>query len=104
MAVHYEAWILEACILNILASRDAYGYELAKSDMLGISESSIYPILRRLTDKGYLMVSTQTKYARLRKIYSITPEGRNQLVKIKVDWYEFQKSVNEIFNQVSLIL
>jgi PadR family transcriptional regulator PadR len=96
MAVNYEAWILEACILNVLVSRDAYGYELAKSDMFNISESTIYPILRRLTEKGYLMVSSRIEQARLRKIYSITPEGRNQLAQLKADWHGFQKNVNEL--------
>jgi len=104
MEAHFETWILEACILNILVSKDAYGYELAKSDMLKISDSAIYPVLRRLTDKGCLTVSSHIHEARLRKIYRITPEGRNRLIQLKAEWHVFQKNVNEILESSTPIL
>jgi PadR family transcriptional regulator PadR len=102
MKAHFETEIFEACILATLASKDAYGYELAKSNDLRVSESAVYPVLRRLANRGYLTVSSQTHQTRLRKIYSITPQGRKRLALLKADWREFQKSVDEILGSETI--
>ena len=96
MTTHNQAWILEACILATLSEKETYGYELAKLNLLGISQSTIYPVLRRLTEKGHLNVSKQVYQTRQRKIYSISPTGLNQLKQYKNDWFTFQNTVNEI--------
>jgi PadR family transcriptional regulator PadR len=87
-------WISEACILATLSHGDAYGYEMARPNALNISESALYTILRRLCDSGCLESYSMTHDARLRKFYRITPEGRNQLERLKKTWKAFRDTVD----------
>ena len=63
--------LLEVCILSVLQRGDSYGYKIIKdlSDYIKLSESTLYPILRRLEASGYLMVYTVEHNSRLRKMY-----------------------------------
>ena len=47
--------LLDACVLAILAKEDTYGYRLTQQikETLGVSESTLYPVLRRLQKKNY---------------------------------------------------
>jgi len=94
MARFHEGWILEMCILAILSSKDAYGYEIIKNSKLGISESTVYPVLRRLKEQKLLMVYSEQHNTRLRKIYHITEDGRKTLEERKEIWNAFQGNVN----------
>jgi len=96
MARFYESWILETCILAFLSSGDAYGYEIAKNSKIKMSESSVYPILRRLEDQKLLTVYSQQSNTRLRKFYHITDEGLKALEEGKITWAKFRDSINEI--------
>lgn len=46
--------LLDACVLAVLDSQDAYGYVLTQSvkQVMDISESTLYPVLRRLQRMG----------------------------------------------------
>ena len=98
MTGRFQSWILEACILATLATKDAYGYELTKINALCASESTIYPVLRRLADKGCLTVSSQMHQARLRKMYSITPAGLDLLSALTGEWRAVRKNIDELLN------
>ena len=98
MTIRFQSWILEACILATLAKQDTYGYELTKIDALYSSESTIYPVLRRLTDKGCLTVSSQMHQTRLRKIYSITPAGLDLLSELTNEWRVYRSNIDALLN------
>ena len=73
--------LLEYCVLTALSFEDSYGYQIIKdvSEYIDISESTLYPILRRL-ESDYKVNSYNTEYNnRIRKYYSITPKGREAL-------------------------
>ena len=53
-----------------------------------ISESTLYPILRRLEVMAYLKVRSAEHNGRLRKYYSITAEGRKRIEDFKKEWEE----------------
>ena len=69
--------LLDVCVLSLLRRGDSYGYQIIKdlSGCIEISESTLYPILRRLEGGGCLTVYTVEHSGRLRKFYRITPEG-----------------------------
>ncbi|MDR2445666.1 MAG: PadR family transcriptional regulator [Treponema sp.] len=90
------AWIAEMCVLAAISSKGICGYELAGVNPLFASKATLYPILRRLPDRGHLTVSSEIHLARLRKIYSITPEGNRQLAQAKTEWFEFRDRVSRI--------
>lgn len=82
--------LIENCVLAALARGDSYGYQIIK-DMAGtvtVTESTLYPILRRLEGAGALSVYSVEHNGRLRKIYHLTPTGRRQLESFAADWGE----------------
>ena len=93
-------WIaISLGVLAALAREDSYGYKIGKdmSACVSVTESTLYPILRRLESAGSLSVYSVEHNGRLRKIYHITPRGRQQLQDFVADWgeiaamYEFIK-------------
>ncbi|MDO5434734.1 MAG: PadR family transcriptional regulator [Clostridia bacterium] len=82
--------LLDVCVLAAIRSADSYGYQIIR-DMrpyVDISESTLYPILRRLEEAGQLTVRSAEHNGRLRKYYSITPAGRKRLDDFTSDWQE----------------
>ncbi len=77
--------MLEACALAVLARGDSYGYQMVRDvgAHVEVSESTLYPILRRLEAGGYLRVYSREHNGRLRKYYGITEEGRAHLHILK---------------------
>lgn len=73
--------LLDICVLSVLRRRDSYGYQIIKdlSGSIAVSESTLYPILRRLEGTGCLTVYSVAHSGRLRKFYRITPEGLDQI-------------------------
>ncbi|MEG1632985.1 MAG: PadR family transcriptional regulator [Oscillospiraceae bacterium] len=82
--------LLEMCVLSVLGRGDSYGYRIVGelSECIEISESTLYPILRRLETAGSLTAYTVQHNNRLRKFYSITPKGREQLRDFAMSWRE----------------
>jgi PadR family transcriptional regulator PadR len=85
------AALLDACVLSILAKGDTYGYELTKKlrENLRVSESTFYPVLRRLQANAFLRTYDVPHQGRNRRYYAITDEGRTQLGQFSKDWEEF---------------
>jgi PadR family transcriptional regulator PadR len=82
--------LLENCVLSALCRGESYGYKIIKdlSGFVSISESTLYPILRRLEGAGCLTVSSAEHNGRLRKMYYITEKGRRQMEEFLTDWDE----------------
>lgn len=66
--------LLDICVLSLLRRGDSYGYQIIKdlSGCIEISESTLYPILRRLEAGGSLTVYSVEHSGRLRKFYRVT--------------------------------
>ena len=82
--------LLEVCVLSTLAKEESYGYKIIRdlSDCVSISESTLYPILRRLESAGQLTARSIEHNGRLRKMYSITPSGCQQILDFIDSWSE----------------
>ncbi len=87
---------LEVCILASLRDKDLYGYKLIEdvSKYIKISESTMYPILRRLEGSGCLTTYVQEHNTRLRKYYRITEEGKRRIT----DFLSSKEEVMKIYN------
>ena len=74
--------LLDACVLAVLEKEDAYGYSLTQrmKEVVELSESTLYPVLRRLQQSGCLTVYDKPFQGRNRRYYAITPAGRALLV------------------------
>ena len=90
--------ILEVCVLRALAQGDSYGYQIIKdtSQYVTLSESTLYPILKRLESAGSLTVYSVEHGGRLRKYYSITQEGRQRIGDFLAEWHEVMRAYNYI--------
>ncbi len=90
MDVQLKRGLLDVCVLAAIKNEDSYGYQIIK-DMkpyVKISESTLYPILRRLEAANLLVVRTAEYSGRLRKYYHITPLGLKRIEDFKEDWNE----------------
>lgn len=90
--------LLETCILSLLCRGDSYGYQIIKdlAASITVSESTLYPILRRLEGSGALTVYSVPHNGRLRKFYRITPAGRAQIREFLQGWEEILAMYNLI--------
>lgn len=101
MDIQLKRGLLETCVLAVLKKNDSYGYQIVKdlSQCLEISESTLYPILKRLELAKCLEVYTIEHNSRLRKYYKITAEGLNKLQEFDQDWSELEKVHDFIMNR-----
>lgn len=85
--------LLDVCVLSVLRQRDSYGYQIIKdlSGCIGISESTLYPILRRMEAAGCLTVYSVEHNGRLRKFYRVTQDGRRQIDQFLAGWPEIER-------------
>jgi len=98
MNIQYKKGVLELCVLSILEKRDCYGYEVSEtiSKCIDISESTIYPILRKLKDEGLVTAYIEEESGGPpRKYYKLTKLGAEEFAKAKVEWLDFAKNINK---------
>jgi PadR family transcriptional regulator PadR len=92
------ASLLDSCVLAVLSKEDAYGYLLTQkvSDALQVSESALYPVLRRLQKENYLDTYDRPFNGRNRRYYKITPPGFSKLGEYREEWRECKEKLNQI--------
>ncbi len=90
-------------VLSLISERDMYGYEIIaelekkSKDVFQFKEGTLYPILHKLENKGYLKsYKSQGDAGRKRKYYQITRQGKKQLLEEKEQWEVFSESINTI--------
>ena len=90
MDVQLKRGLLDICVLAAIKDEESYGYQIVK-DMkpyVDISESNLYPILRRLKTAELLPVRSAEHNGRLRKYYRITDAGLSRIHAFKEEWRE----------------
>ena len=90
MDIQLKRGLLDVCVLAAIKKEDSYGYQIIK-DMkpyVALSESTLYPILRRLEAAELLTVRTAEHNGRLRKYYRITPRGLKRIEAFQEEWKE----------------
>ena len=91
MSDFFDNWIvqvrkglLELCILNALAEKERYGYELVKTLVeipgMGVTEGTLYPLLSRLRMQGLIGARLEeSPEGPARKYYALTADGRKTM-------------------------
>ena len=92
--------VLDAIVLAIVAQEPegTYGYKITQDvrNIIDVSESALYPVLRRL-QTGDLLKSYDLSFSgRNRRYYKITPQGMIQLDSYRHDWIDNRKKMNSI--------
>lgn len=105
-----KAWVaqmrkglVELCVLSVLREGEAYGYQilqrLATADCLAFGESSVYPILARLTEDGFVKVrSAPSPAGPPRRYYRLTSLGNARLREMRSYWGEVQSAVEKLYD------
>lgn len=88
--VQLRRGLLEVCVLAAIERHDSYGYQIIREiePYVEISESTLYPILRRLEAAQMLTVYSVEHNGRLRKYYRIMDRGRARLADFEEEWKE----------------
>ncbi|MDO4370735.1 MAG: PadR family transcriptional regulator [Clostridia bacterium] len=101
MDAQLKRGLLEVCALAAIRNEDSYGYKIIR-DMqpyVEVSESTLYPILRRLETAELLTVYSQEHGGRLRKYYHITEAGIARLSLFLEVWQEIESIYNFIVQE-----
>ncbi|MEG1548728.1 MAG: PadR family transcriptional regulator [Clostridia bacterium] len=90
MDIQLKRGLLEVCVLTVLNRSDSYGYQIIKDvgPYVEISESTLYPILKRLEAAKYVTVYSVEHNSRLRKYYKITDAGSKRIKDFLDEWKE----------------
>lgn len=98
MTYQLTAPLLDACVLGIVDKEDAYGYTLTQKvrEIVDISESTLYPVLRRLQKANLLTTYDQAYEGRNRRYYAITDSGREQLEFYRKEWLVYKSNIDNL--------
>ncbi len=102
MNIQLKKGVLELCVLSMLTKKDCYGYELVNeiSKNIMIAEGTIYPLLKRLKDEGYLTTYlAESQEGPPRKYYKLTPLGEKTKDALAREWSTFVKGVKNIIGE-----
>lgn len=90
------AALLDACVLSVLNKEDTYGYMLTQTlkETIEISESTLYPVLRRLQKDECLSTYDVLWQNRNRRYYAITEKGKGMVTEYKDAWADFSERVD----------
>ncbi|MFT8394292.1 MAG: PadR family transcriptional regulator [Liquorilactobacillus ghanensis] len=98
MAIQISSELLDGCVLGLLMNNDYYGYSLTQKiqESVAVSESTMYPVLRRLKKNGLLTTYDQPYQGRNRRYYQITAAGKQQFKLVQQDWQQFKDGVDNM--------
>ena len=90
--------LLDGCVLAVLSREDAYGYKLTQSlqAVAPISESTLYPVLRRLQRDRYLETYDSPHAGRNRRYYRITDDGKQKLSHTIEEWESHKQMIDTL--------
>ncbi len=102
MQTQLKKGVLALCVLSIIDEKDSYGYEIYQkvNNVIGISESTIYPILRKFVKEGFCVnYLGESKEGQPCKYFKITSEGKAQIIRMRGEWNEFVLMINMLLKK-----
>ena len=101
MVFNTGAALLDAIVLAVISREKdgTYGYKITQDvrSVLEVSESTLYPVLRRLQKDECLEVYDRQFDGRNRRYYKVTEKGMAQLNLYQTEWKKYTKKINELF-------
>lgn len=105
---NFKKGSIEMLTLLILQERDVHGYQLSQmikersGGLLTVQEGSLYPMLYRMVDCGYItghdeIVETKFGRKRSRVMYHLEPAGLKRLIQLKREYDEVQQGIQNVF-------
>lgn len=101
MVFNTGAALLDAIVLAVVSMEEegTYGYKITQDvrKVLEISNSTLYPVLRRLQKDDCLAVYDMECGGRNRRYYKITEKGSVQLNLYKTEWESYASKISSLF-------
>ena len=96
MGFPISAGLLDSMVLSVVDREDTYGYEITQfiRSAVDVSESTLYPVLRRLQKNGSLTTYDRPYQGRNRRYYRITVSGRALLEQYRKEWLNYKQQVD----------
>lgn len=105
MVFNTGAALLDAIVLAVVSKEidGTYGYKITQDvrEAIEVSESTLYPVLRRLQKDDCLEVYDMEYGGRNRRYYKVTSKGMLQLNLYREEWKNYSSKINNIFEGVS---
>ena len=98
MTFPISAALLDTLVLAVVAREDTYGYRITQDirTAVDVSESTLYPVLRRLQKEENLETYDREFQGRNRRYYRVTPKGRAALELYREEWKLHRKKIEDI--------
>lgn len=98
MAFPVSAALLDALVLSVVSKDDTYGYKITQEirEAMDMSESTLYPVLRRLLKNNFLESYDQEYMGRNRRYYKITDTGLKQLEDYQSEWAQYKDKIDKL--------
>lgn len=98
MGFPVSAGLLDSMVLSVVQHEDTYGYEITQylRKAVDVSESTLYPVLRRLQKNELLDTYDKEYMGRNRRYYHVTPKGLEALEDYREQWREHKRKVDSI--------
>ena len=98
MAFQIASPLLDACVLSLLEHEDAYGYSLTQGiqEVIDVSDSTMYPVLRRLQKENYLETYDKPFQGRNRRYYKLTILGAQKLEIYRLEWKMYRMQIEKL--------
>lgn len=98
MSFPISSALLDALVLAVVAKEDTYGYKITQDirAAVEVSESTLYPVLRRLQKEENLETYDKEFQGRNRRYYRVTDKGRAALTLYREDWKLHRKKIEDI--------
>ncbi|GFH92236.1 MAG: PadR family transcriptional regulator [Lachnospiraceae bacterium] len=101
MVFNTGAALLDAIVLSVVAQdkEGTYGYKITQEvrQVIEVSESTLYPVLRRLQKDQCLEAYDMECAGRNRRYYKVTEKGRVQLALYKNEWKKYSAKISGVF-------
>jgi PadR family transcriptional regulator PadR len=96
---------VELAVLSLIREERRYGYDLLSSlanatgGFVGIKEGTLYPVLHRLEDGGYIEATWEAEgRGKPRKYYGITPAGLARFELLRTEWSRLANGMERLLN------
>ena len=100
----FKRGTVELALLNILSESDMYGYEIMKETKkksggkFELALGTLYPIIYRFTEAGYITGRDELINGRLRKYYHLEPKGREYYNDLLAEYRRISEGIDAILN------
>ena len=101
MVFNTGAALLDAIVLAVVSkeAEGTYGYKITQDvrQVLQVSESTLYPVLRRLQKDDCLETYDHEYAGRNRRYYKVTEKGMAQLNLYRIEWKNYSGKISRLF-------